>query len=503
MKPRLYIHIGFPKTGSSTIQSFFNKNRLFLSKKGLYYPQPLGQALVGHEGHLSMSRALASSVGDCVTWQEYRQKYLDDLLRANCSLNLLSGETFIYGLPQDFSIFTEYFDVRFICFLTNIYDFLSSGQKQLIKEGGRFDLFSFLANFGNATLGSINKFIDFYGHSNFTFINYDKVSRNKRLIPAFLEVIGVENYPELNSVQRVNVTPNAIVLMFLYQLSFLPFTRKEWGMIRKEIIGMDYSKWNSFQASFLPKHLFEINTTVMDVINRQAELLNDTEWVTMTLQRGKELARMGTHELPSEIQHFIYKNLSDSARASIAHWWPKAAHAKASENVLPSLEKIDSAAFDQMVALRREFCIACNKVLQLSRKNDSLVKQSSVIKNTEKKQHVAHLNFISANPNILSPRILDFLVLFSQSARQAYDIRRSGLFDIGWYLERYPDVAEAGIDPVVHYVRFGAKEGRDPAPWFSTSAYLQANPDVAASGVNPFYHYIRYGYAEGRRSFDC
>lgn len=85
------------------------------------------------------------------------------------------------------------------------------------------------------------------------------------------------------------------------------------------------------------------------------------------------------------------------------------------------------------------------------------------------------------------------------SARQAYVIRRSGLFDTGWYLERYSDVAEAGIDPVLHYVRCGAKEGRDPAPWFSTSAYEKTNSDVAASGMNPFYHYIRYGLREDRR----
>ena len=103
-------------------------------------------------------------------------------------------------------------------------------------------------------------------------------------------------------------------------------------------------------------------------------------------------------------------------------------------------------------------------------------------------------------PQTLVSLLRSCLAPFSwASARQAYVIRRSGLFATGWYLERYPDVAEAGIDPVWHYVRRGAKEGRDPAPWFSTSAYEQTNSDVAASGMNPFYHYIRYGLCEGRR----
>lgn len=80
-----------------------------------------------------------------------------------------------------------------------------------------------------------------------------------------------------------------------------------------------------------------------------------------------------------------------------------------------------------------------------------------------------------------------------------YALRRSHCFDINYYKAMYPDVAKAGVDPVLHYVYFGAKEGRNPAPWFNTSLYVADNPDVNAAGVNPFYHYIRYGHAENRR----
>jgi hypothetical protein len=39
---------------------------------------------------------------------------------------------------------------------------------------------------------------------------------------------------------------------------------------------------------------------------------------------------------------------------------------------------------------------------------------------------------------------------------------RVGLFDPTWYLEKYPDVKSAGVDPAEHYVRYGAREGRLP-----------------------------------------
>ncbi|WP_210317251.1 class I SAM-dependent methyltransferase [Oryzicola mucosus] len=46
--------------------------------------------------------------------------------------------------------------------------------------------------------------------------------------------------------------------------------------------------------------------------------------------------------------------------------------------------------------------------------------------------------------------------------RQMELVRKSGLFDAEWYLSHYEDVARAGIDPLLHYVVFGAKEGREP-----------------------------------------
>lgn len=83
--------------------------------------------------------------------------------------------------------------------------------------------------------------------------------------------------------------------------------------------------------------------------------------------------------------------------------------------------------------------------------------------------------------------------------REIAAIAASALFDAGTYLRRYPDVAALGADPVVHYVRCGAAEGRDPGPSFDTRFYLTAYPDVAAAGVNPFAHFVRHGKAEGRR----
>ncbi len=76
-------------------------------------------------------------------------------------------------------------------------------------------------------------------------------------------------------------------------------------------------------------------------------------------------------------------------------------------------------------------------------------------------------------------------------------IRSSGLFDTAWYHDRYPDVG-ADTDPIVHYLKHGASERRDPSASFSTKIYLCNYPDVIEAGVNPLVHYIEFGRFENR-----
>ena len=67
------------------------------------------------------------------------------------------------------------------------------------------------------------------------------------------------------------------------------------------------------------------------------------------------------------------------------------------------------------------------------------------------------------------------------------------LFDAPYYLDRYPDVAEQGINPLVHYLATGAETRADPHPLFDTAYYLTQCPDVAEQGINPLVHYLATG----------
>lgn len=79
-------------------------------------------------------------------------------------------------------------------------------------------------------------------------------------------------------------------------------------------------------------------------------------------------------------------------------------------------------------------------------------------------------------------------------------IEKSGLFDVKYYFFTYPDVRQLDVNPIMHYIKYGANEGRNPNKEFDTSFYLTNYSDVKESNINPLVHYILYGKEEGRKT---
>lgn len=74
----------------------------------------------------------------------------------------------------------------------------------------------------------------------------------------------------------------------------------------------------------------------------------------------------------------------------------------------------------------------------------------------------------------------------------------SGFFDAEWYRSRYPEVASTGLDPMTHFLTWGAAEGRDPNRWFDSRWYLERYADLAGAATLPLLHYMVTGAAELR-----
>lgn len=95
----------------------------------------------------------------------------------------------------------------------------------------------------------------------------------------------------------------------------------------------------------------------------------------------------------------------------------------------------------------------------------------------------------------LGQRIYNKLLNNSVEYKEIY---KSDLFDSNWYLKQYPEVADAEVNPLQHYLEVGWKEGKNPSENFDTTFYLKNNPDISKAGLNPLYHYVLFGKNEGR-----
>jgi GT2 family glycosyltransferase len=71
-------------------------------------------------------------------------------------------------------------------------------------------------------------------------------------------------------------------------------------------------------------------------------------------------------------------------------------------------------------------------------------------------------------------------------------------FDPAWYTSLYSDVAATRLSPIIHFIRIGIAEQRDPNRFFASRWYLEQHPDVRASGLHPLLHYLQAGAAELR-----
>jgi glycosyltransferase involved in cell wall biosynthesis/predicted nucleic acid-binding Zn-ribbon protein len=96
-------------------------------------------------------------------------------------------------------------------------------------------------------------------------------------------------------------------------------------------------------------------------------------------------------------------------------------------------------------------------------------------------------------PRLLRPLSVRRMRRYLTRARK---IALSPIFDATWYLEQYPDVREAGVNPLVHYIADGGREGRAPSILFDPSWYKEHCGGTLTGDITPLEHYLATPVAE-------
>ena len=244
------------------------------------------------------------------------------------------------------------------------------------------------------------------------------------------------------------------------------------------------------------KRIEESERLTQELENAQAECATLRKQVTAA-NEARERAKADTDKRIEESRRLAQESEAAQAQCAILR-----------KQITAANEERDSAKAD--AAKHAENSRRFHE--ELKNAHDQLVTQNNMIQ-----EHKDSPSGRITPPRRAAPHVLPQLkhsfqatrelvnISFTSGPRAAYRLyieRRailsSGAFDRSFYVDRNPDVIEAGVDPVLHFIQYGWHEQRDPASTFSVSGYLAAYPDVREAGCNPLLHFIEYGKAEGR-----
>jgi predicted O-linked N-acetylglucosamine transferase (SPINDLY family)/capsular polysaccharide biosynthesis protein len=99
-----------------------------------------------------------------------------------------------------------------------------------------------------------------------------------------------------------------------------------------------------------------------------------------------------------------------------------------------------------------------------------------------------------------------YLAIINEYEKHIHDFQKidrneiiGKLFDSKFYLDEYPDVKIAGVDPLKHFIEFGEAELRKPNPLFDPEFYLNQLPasERKIAHRNPLTHYVSHGERRG------
>lgn len=239
-KKTLYLHIGFHKTGTTSIQNFFWNNRTALSEEGLLYPT-LGNSgpthalfalsLPGHRDEIVASLSSVESSGHDSSYNKYAGPPADELYaelgcvirQTDCSRILISSECFMEWIqPSDVRRHLDAYcdcDIKIIVYLRRQDLWIQSVFNQVVKD-------SYLRYAGELESMPQYAFLDYYailqewasqfGKDNVIVRAHNlSAQRPNGTISDILNVLGLEDknhyqYPQNVRDMNVGLTPEQI-----------------------------------------------------------------------------------------------------------------------------------------------------------------------------------------------------------------------------------------------------------------------------------------------------
>lgn len=218
MTPKVFIHIGINKTGTSSIQHHFKINRDTFASANIYYPK-IGLDDAAHHSLLNWARYPQKFESDIHRLVETSRTYETTIISSEALVDLESPETLID--------FFDGFDVRVIVYLRDPVRHAISWWQQDIQMGRSFvDMQSYLCQKRMSFLGLLDRWERAAGAGNLDVRLYDRSALpDGNVLKDFLEATGVKDTSGQSWLPWENnpsISGNLLFLKLIYNSLSLP-----------------------------------------------------------------------------------------------------------------------------------------------------------------------------------------------------------------------------------------------------------------------------------------
>ncbi|CAH1208429.1 hypothetical protein PAECIP111891_03218 [Paenibacillus allorhizoplanae] len=437
----LYVHIGMLGTDTTLIQDFLSKNLEMLRKNDIFYPVNKNKSYVIWNHHTPLVTAIT---GENIPMFKDRTKYLNksvleefihDLENATENNVLISSDAFsslfekkhIISLKKNFNKYNG----KIIVYVRRQDEFIISNFQNAVREGRQFNIsLEQIAKFEHAKYYHvIHPWIRVFGEKNviIRIFSENEFYRND-LFSDFMNILGV------------NLHNTQVEVPQKHQQDSI-----------------------SYEKALFLKKLSNYLVALDDITNEKR--FNHHEIRNLVINNNSNSV--------GDINNF----LSFSERLEIMRIFSK-------DNMKTAkkfLKRKNGVLFDD-VSNKPKGELKYKKDLSEDEFIEKLVNLAEEMFNKQKKRDEIYARLISS--------IRETAQLTSEEIQFNYNlIQENNLFDRDFYLDTYVDIKQAGIDPLMHYIKWGWYEGRNPSNSFNTKEYVIENLELIDQGVNPLVHF--------------
>lgn len=327
---KLYMHIGVPKTGTSSLQTFLFNNRALLKEKGIFYPETVnGWVQHAELWPLSLKNKYINNTSNIPF-----KKYKEQIDASQCNAAIISSELFcISSSIEDYVELTSNYNTTYIVYVRSPLPFAQSLMLQNIvnyyldsaHDMSRLLATNKLTEYISCQLDWITRF--FHGmpcSKNVIIKSYDLAYEKGNLIQDFCSAIGIEDLGGFPPATYENAGLSVDAYYFLAHLAMLPLHRSKMQAIEKELHELSQSSVlpASRHRLFSRKQMESIPQTLIQRYEELGKQIGRPDLWQSGLEAMLKLEECPWRQLPADKQWEIYENLSPRSREAIAQVWP-------------------------------------------------------------------------------------------------------------------------------------------------------------------------------------